>query len=210
MPTIHESHPRHPHTFGGVEIQVPYPFAEGHQLTAGEAKAMNVWLATAIGNGHNRALSDAVEAYNKGKKVADRLVETKDEAGTKIPATAKLPDFDFQAAFDKRFASYELGVSNRGGGGSTSTDPVMVQARSLAALKVKELITRKGLRVRDFQTTKTESGDSKFTELVGAYIASNPWIVDSARAQLAAIAEHEAEGEIDLGVTEDQPQADAA
>lgn len=205
MPSITNTTPRQPHTFGGVSISVPYPYEAGHTLSAAEAKQFNVWLATTVGNGFNRklvALRDAANAERVGLHKAKTYTGPMDETGKK-PAqitTADL-DLDYQSAFDEAFSTYTPGVSNRGSGGATSTDPVMKHAQTLAKAKVTELITRKGLKVRDFQTSKTEAGDSKFSELVTSYIAANPWIVDSARAQLAALAEHEAE-DFDLGVEE--------
>lgn len=194
MPAYDTSTPTAKRTYIGVDFSVPMPFTEGHALTGPEAKWVNATLATVVGNAYAGSVRRAVVTLNHsaikaafGDKAAaayaaDNKVVPK---GYVAKTAADLQDWDHAARFAETFASYELGVSNRGSGGSaTSSDPIGSMVNTLATAELKRRILAKGLKVRTLQTTKGVDGStSKFDELKAALIARDG---DALRAQAEA------------------------
>lgn len=153
MPTIPEGAPRVSHTFGGHTVSVPYIFAKNHKLTENEAKGLNRYLASHAGNYFAGRVRRAGEDY----------------AGTP------------QTDFDDVFSGIELGVASERapGSGSASKDPIARAMHNIAQEAVKSALTRKGFKVKDFQTQKNAEGVSKLSELTAQYAERN---ADSLRA----------------------------
>ena len=198
MPHFTEAHPRHTAKYLGLEFHVPQVFAEGHVLTAAEAKGVNRWLSGTIGNQYAGAVRRAVEA---GQKARDEAVKAKTYTGpwlkdaegndTKKPAPFTLADLDWnhQAEFETQFRDYKIGESNRGDGiGAGPRDPVAALVRFLAVEKIKELALAKGHKITDLQRSKHAKDPTKsvFNYLVDQYIGNHPELKEVAEAQLAA------------------------
>jgi hypothetical protein len=114
-------------TIAGHTFNVPVRYEEGHELTAGEASALNQTYHENIRN-------------NFAKKVKDAT-----EAGTADIAS-------LQAELDKYAADeYQFGV--RTGGGSVSRDPVMSEAMRIAKKQIGDLIRAKGGKIADYENS---------------------------------------------------------
>ena len=113
-------------TIAGHAFNVPVRYEEGHELTAGEASALNQTYHENLRN-------------NFAKKVKDAA-----EAGGGTPDLAAL-----QAELDKYANEYQFGV--RTGGGGVSRDPVMSEAMRIAKKQIGDLIRAKGGKVTDYE-----------------------------------------------------------
>lgn len=117
--------PRTTRTIGGVQVEVPQPYAEGHVLTAGEAAMLNQTFAENISN-NLRSKATAEDS--------DRQLSTE----------------EFQPIVDEYVAGYEPGVrSGGGGGGQRALTPVEIEVRNLATAKLKEVLKARGLKQKD-------------------------------------------------------------
>jgi hypothetical protein len=110
-------------TIAGHSFNVPLRYEEGHELTAGEAGALNQTYHENLRN-------------NFAKKV-------KDAGGS--PDLAAL-----QAELNKYAEEYQFGVRVGGGGGRT-TDPVMSLAMRIAKKKITDLLRDKGKKPSDYE-----------------------------------------------------------
>ncbi len=176
MPAFDTTTPTLDGEYAGYAIKVPAPYAEGHHLTAAEAKGLNRFVATAVGN--------AFAAIQRRER-------------------EKAPGWVFndpQAAFDDIYADYQLGVSNRGGGTAASVDPVEVALQSIASAAVKAILKAHKKNIREAIATKVAGSDiSVFSNLVAQWIERNPAARDQAIAQVEAMAElTDAAPELDL------------
>lgn len=124
---IAENAPRRTRTIGGIEVQVPAPYAEGHPLTQAEADMLNQTFAENISNNM------------RSKATA--------EDGSALAAD------EFQKLVDEYVAGYEPGVRQGGGGGTRALSPVEVEARNLASAKLKEVLKQRGLKQKDIDFT---------------------------------------------------------
>lgn len=126
---LREDCPTRARTIGGVEVQVPQPYAEGHPLTAAEAAMMNQTFAENISNNM------------RAKAVG--------EDGAVLTAEA------FQPLIDEYVAGYEPGVrQGGGGGGARALTPIEVEVRNLATAKLKEILKQRGLKQKDIEFVK--------------------------------------------------------
>ena len=112
-------------TIAGHSFNVPVRYEEGHELTAGEASALNQTYHENLRN-------------NFAKKVKD--------AG----ATADLAAL--QAELDAYAESYQFGVRAAGTGGATR-DPVMSEALRIATKQIRDLIKAKGGKASDYEAS---------------------------------------------------------
>jgi hypothetical protein len=112
-------------TIAGHSFNVPVRYEEGHELTAGEASALNQTYHENLRN-------------NFAKKVKD----ASDNGAT--PDLAAL-----QAELDAYAAEYAFGV--RSGGGGVSRDPVMSEAMRIAKKQIGDLIRAKGGKVNNYE-----------------------------------------------------------
>ena len=159
MPQFDASTPRSTREFAGHKIAAPTPFTEGHPLTANEASWLNTQVGGVVGNAFGGAIRRAVAsttvdrikaAIPAGKK-QDAAVAAFNKSGT-LPdgVTAATPadlGWDMQATYDKLFGDYTLGESNRGSGGSSTSDPVEALIRTFSVLDIKARLAAKGLKV---------------------------------------------------------------
>jgi len=109
-----------------------------------------------------------VYAENIRNNLAAKVKELK-EAGT----------FDaesFQETVDEYCAAYQMGV--RTGGGGRTSDPVQAEALEIARTLVRNAIKAKGIQISSVPA-------AKITELAKAAIASNPKILETAKARVA-------------------------
>ncbi len=163
MPQVPDSTPTATRTFAGLEFTVPMPFAEGHQLSSGEASWLNSNLASVIGNAYSGDIRRA-EAAKKGS--------------TKT--------WDHAAKFAAKYEGYVLGESNRGSGGVKGTDAVAALARVLATIELKRKLVAAGHKPGALMKVKNTEGVSKFNELLDALIARDgEHFTAQAQAQIA-------------------------
>ena len=112
-------------TIAGHSFNVPVRYEEGHELTAGEASALNQTYHENLRN-------------NFAKKVKD--------AGASADLTA------LQAELDKYATEYQFGVRTSSGVG-VSRDPVMSEALRIAVKQIKDLIKAKGGKPSDYEAS---------------------------------------------------------
>jgi hypothetical protein len=117
--------PRNQRTIGGLIVQVPAPYAEGHTCSAGEAAMLNQTLAENFSNN----LRKKVEEFKDGD--------------TTRQATAE----EAQGLVDEYASTYEPGVRRSGGGGGRQTlDPVEKEMRVIARESLNNLLKKQGLK----------------------------------------------------------------
>ena len=104
-------------TIAGHTFNVPVRYQEGHELTDGEASALN---QTYHENLRNNFASKVKEGTSNGKSVED-----------------------MQAELDTYAEGYQFGVRTGGGG---TRDPVKSEAMRLAKEKIKEFLRGKGVK----------------------------------------------------------------
>ncbi len=121
----------------GVNFEAPFKYAEGHVLTAVEAKALN---QTRFENLRNNFAS-TVKASVEGKEGA----VPQDQLAAKFA--------EYEAAYD--FATPGSGTSTR------SLDPIEKEARALATEIVKQAFANKG---RSWNPPKEASEEQKATD----------------------------------------------
>lgn len=118
-------------------FNVPVRYEEGHELTAGEASALNQTYHENIRN-------------NLAKKVKEAK-----EAGTFDVAA-------FQATVDAYAAEYQFGVRTAGTG--ATRDPVMAEAMRIAKKQLAELIKKSGKKMTDYETSAINESAKKLLD----------------------------------------------
>ncbi len=108
-------------TISGHAFQVPVRYAEGHELTAGEASALNQTYHENLRNNFAKKVKEGVEA-NVGLDI-------------------------LQQQLDAYAAEYEFGV--RAAGGGAPRDPVMSEAMSIAKGIIRQALKKKGKKVSE-------------------------------------------------------------
>jgi hypothetical protein len=103
-------------TVAGKVFNAPIRYEEGHELTAGEASALNQTFHENLRNNFAKRVKEA------------------DEAGAFDEAA-------MQAEFDAYAEQYQFGV--RSGGGGVSRDPVMQAAMNIAKTQIRAAIKKK-------------------------------------------------------------------
>lgn len=141
-------------TIAGFEFNVPVRYTEGHQLTAGEASALNQTFHENLRNNFAKRVKEAVEA------------------GTFDLGT-------FQQQFDEYAGQYEFGVRQAGGGGGRApADPVKREAYRMAALEIELRLKAKGKTIGP----KGDVTRAQISATVPKYLDQHPEILDRARA----------------------------
>jgi hypothetical protein len=110
-------------TIAGHSFNVPVRYEEGHELTAGEASALNQTYHENLRNNFAKTVKEATDAGNA-------------DLGA------------LQAKLDEYAASYQFGV--RSGGGGATRDPIMSEAMRIAKKQIGDLIKAKGGKVSDY------------------------------------------------------------
>lgn len=122
--------PRNQRTIGGIVVNVPAPYAEGHVVSAGEAQMLNQTLAENFSNNLRTKVEKFVPAGSPEGTAA--RVATAEEA---------------QGLVDAYAGTYEPGVRRAGsGGGRASLDPVEKEMRVIARESLNNLLKRQGLK----------------------------------------------------------------
>lgn len=103
-------------TIAGKVFNAPLRYEEGHELTAGEASALNQTYHENLRNNFAKKVKEAVDAG------------AFDEAA-------------FQSEFDAYANTYAFGV--RTGGGGATRDPVMAEAMNIAKNQVRAAVKKK-------------------------------------------------------------------
>lgn len=144
----------------GHEFTVPVRYAEGHPLKANEAKALNQTFHEALRNN----FAGKVKAKNEEAKIdikADEYENLPDETKTAL-----------QAELDRYAEEFEFNV--RTGGGGTSRDPVLAEARVQVRRALKDALKTNGQNWKDVDS-------DKFEEAVTQALEANPQFMDSAK-----------------------------
>lgn len=195
MPQFLASAPRINLKVNDIAITAPAPYAAGHTLTDAEAAFFNRQVATAVANPIPKTIKAQLEA-----KIA--AGETPGELNAEA----------LQHFYDTRYAAYVVGASNRGTGEGSAVDPIMSEARKIAAIKVTEILTAKGITVSAAKKSKVQfegAEVSAFSKFVSQMIAANPGILDTARAQVEAMKAAAADLDFDLSDLEGTAEAPA-
>jgi hypothetical protein len=127
---ITDATPRNQRTIGGIVVNVPAPYTEGHVVTAGEAAMLNQTLAENFSN-------------NLRTKVEKFIPAGSPEGTAARVATAE----EAQGLVDSYASTYEPGVRRAGsGGGRASLDPIEKEMRVIARESLNNLLKKQGLK----------------------------------------------------------------
>lgn len=124
-------------TIAGEVFHAPVRYEEGHELTAGEAAALNQTFHENLRNNFAKRVKDAKD---NGSFDAEAL----------------------QTEFNKYAEDYAFGI--RTGGGGAVRDPVMAEAMNIARGQVRAAIKKKGLKLADVQATAITNAAKKLLE----------------------------------------------
>lgn len=157
-------------TVQGLTFEAPQPYKAGpHDLTEGEASALNQTLAENLRNNFAPAVKKAAEEYRK----ANGLAEDAEVAVDQLDADG------LSEAFDKYAAEYEFGI-RRAGGTRAPADPIGKEAHRIALAKVREALKKKNIK---FDSVPKE----KMSEFVQAVLAKYPEIKDEAKRRVESV-----------------------
>lgn len=109
-------------TISGHSFNVPVRYEEGHEMTAGEASALNQTYHENLRNNFAKKVKDAGESPDLGA---------------------------LQIELDKYAEDYQFGIRTAGAG--VSRDPVASEAMRIAKKQVGELIRKSGKKVSDYE-----------------------------------------------------------
>jgi hypothetical protein len=170
-------------TIAGHSFSVPLRYEEGHELTAGEAAALNQTYHENLRN-------------NFAKKV-------KDAAGN-----GKLNVSELQSELDAYAESYAFGVRTASSGGGVTRDPIMKEAMNIARGMINTALQKKNAeRKRAGQPAVSVDAAVK-TAKAKQLVETRPEIMELARTR---VAEAQAAASDDLSdFINDMPVKDAA
>lgn len=154
-----------PKVINGISFNISQPYAEGHVLTALEARVLNQTRAENVGN-------------NVRQRIKDML-----EGGTE-DYPSPVPEADIRAYVTEFDAAYEFRSASEGT--RTSRDPYEVEARKIARELLKESLASTGrkITVAPEGLTEDEWKDKVDTEI--DRIASIPDILAAAKKNVDA------------------------
>lgn len=107
-------------TIAGKIFNAPLRYEEGHELTAGEASALNQTYHENLRNNFAKRVKEAVD-------------------------TGAFDQDGLQTEFDTYAEKYEFGV--RTGGGGVTRDPVQAEAMAIAKSMINAALKKKGVKV---------------------------------------------------------------
>lgn len=119
----------------GVTVTVAQPYAEGHPLTAGEAKALNQVRAENIRNN--------MASVVKSAKAEDGSIT--DEALASVAAAVAKYDVE-----------YEFTLTSAGGGSRRTLDPLEKECIAIVKAQISAQIKAKGIKLKDVPKEKIE------------------------------------------------------
>ena len=142
-----ENHGTETITIAGQPFEAPLRYAEGHELTAGEASQLNQVLHENLRNNFAKKVKEAVEA-------------------NAFDAAA------FQQSFNEYADTYEMG--ERVGGGGGSRDPIMTAAMNIAREIIRTALKKKGKKISEVDPkaineaarTLISKGDARSEEIM--------------------------------------------
>lgn len=159
-------------TIQGLEFEVDRPYATGpHELTAGEANALNQTRAENLRNNFAGKIKSAMEDYRKANSLAE---------DAEVPVS-NLDHDGLKTEFAKYAADYEFSERAGGGGTRTPTDPVEREANNIAWGRIKPALTAKGIKIDSVSKEKK-------AELIKSAIAKYPAIMEEAKRRVEAAA----------------------
>lgn len=112
-------------TVAGKTFNAPVRYTEGHELTEGEASALNQTYHENLRNNFAKKVKEAVEAGSFDQEA-------------------------FQSEFSKYADTYAFGVRTGGGGGGVTRDPVMSEALNIAKKIIREKIKAAGKKASTY------------------------------------------------------------
>lgn len=148
----------------GVEFTAPFKFAEGHVLTAAEARTLN---QTRFENLRNN-FAPKVKASLEGKEGA-------------------IAQADLPAAFAEFEAAYEFSVPGAGGSTAKALDPIEREAIALAKDIIKQALAAKGKSYnppKDASEEQKEAYRNQIAEHV-ANVAAKDEVIAQAKKNVA-------------------------
>ena len=157
-------------TIQGVVVSITQPYAEGHTVTAAEAKALNQVRAENIGNNMRARIKKALEEADG------------DVAAIQESVQADVSEYD---------ANYEFTLASVGGG-STRMDPIEKEARKIANSLIMAKLREMGVTKKAYLE---EHGEDALNIKV-AEVAENENVIAAAKA---ALAERQKLGDVKLG-----------
>jgi len=164
-----------PKVINGLSFELTQPYAEGHVLTALEARVLNQTRSENIGNNVRQRIKDMLEGGT----------EAYPQPASEADIRAYVTEFD--AAYEFRTASE---------GGRTSRDPYEVEARKIARDLLKDHLAASGrkLTVAPEGLTDDEWKEKVDTEIdriasTDGVLAAAKKNVDAKKKQAAALAE---------------------
>lgn len=160
-------------TVQGLAFEVNQPYAAGtHELTVGEANALNQTLAENLRNNFAPKVKKAMEEYRKANSLADDA----EVAVTSLDHDALKTEFEAYAA------EYEFSAIAGGGGARTPTDPIQREAYRIAWDKIKLALTKKGIKIDTV-------GKDKKDELIKGTLEKYPAITEEATRRVNSAAD---------------------
>lgn len=164
-------------TIQGMQFEVDRPYVAGtHELTAGEAHALNQTRAENLRNNFASVVRAAMDDYRKANGLAE---------DAEVPVD-QLDKEDLESKFASYASEYEFAVGG-GGGPRTPVDPVLREAQRIATTKVKEALGQKGIKI---STVSKE----RMAEFVSAVIAKYPSITEEAKRRVETVGTIAVEG----------------
>lgn len=143
-------------SINGVIVTVGQPYAEGHTITAAEAKALNQTRAENIANNCRKAVKE--------------LIEEKGLEGATPDVQKLVMEYD---------AEYEFTLSS--GTGRTTMDPLTKECYRIAREYVNGQIKSQGKTLKEYR--ETEEGQAKYDAAVEK-VATNEKVVTMAKKNL--------------------------
>jgi hypothetical protein len=164
-------------TIQGLPFEVDRPYVAGsHELTAGEAHALNQTRAENLRNNFASVVRKAMDEYRKANSLAE---------DAEVPVT-ELDKEALDEAFANYVSEYEFALGG-GGGPRTPVDPVLREAQSIALKKVKEALSAKAIKI-------SSVSKERMAEFVSAVIAKYPSIMDEAKRRVETVSSIAIEG----------------
>ena len=170
MVQINDETPTAQITVQGLTFEAPQPYKAGtHELTEGEASALNQTLAENLRNNFAPKVKSAAEDYRKANGM---------DEGAEV-AVDQLDTESLQEEFIKYAGEYEFGVRRAAGGTRVPVNPVEREAHRIASQKVRDALKKKSIKIDSVSK-------EKMAEFVQGVLAKYPEIIEEARRRVDA------------------------
>lgn len=164
-----------PKLIAGESFEISAPYAEGHVLTAAEAKALNQTRSENIGNNLRETVKDAIAKRDAGDP----------SAFNELPALVAKYDSEYN------FSMGGSGVSTR------KLDPVEREAKKIADETIRADLAKKGRKISDVPEGLTKEQWQEKLDTVREQLMAREDVVKLAKKRVAEkqkIAENGIEG----------------